>query len=162
MMLLTKILTYSTKPVFFTKAIEDLLSPLNLIGIPVPIFAMVMSITYRFIPTLLDESNRIMKAQTSRGVDFKSGNLNEKAKALSSLIIPLFVSAFNKAWELSESMEARMYDPKERRTRYRQLRFATRDWLSLLFLLAVTTVTLLVQWRFIGIPYWYAVTYQRY
>jgi energy-coupling factor transport system permease protein len=88
--------------------------------VPVHIIALIISIALRFIPTLLEESQRIMKAQASRGVDFKNGNYKSKAKSLITLIIPLFVSAFAKAEDLGNAMETRGYDPYEKRTKYRE------------------------------------------
>lgn len=119
MIIVTTLLTATTKPVALTKAIEDLLLPLKLLFIPVHIIAMIISIALRFIPTLLEEAQRIMKAQASRGVDFKNGNIKSKAKSMVTLIIPLFVSAFSKAEDLGNAMETRGYNPYEKRTRYR-------------------------------------------
>ena len=98
---------------------------------------MTLSIALRFIPTLLDETDRIMKAQSSRGVDFNRGGLFKKFKAVISLIIPLFVSAIQRSEELSDAMEARGYDPRAKRTKYRILRFGWRDIIGLLFGLAI-------------------------
>lgn len=136
LILTTTILTYTTKPVLLTVAIEDILYPLKLIKFPVQIISMIISITLRFIPTLLDETNRIMKAQASRGVDFKNGNVKTKVKSTITLIIPLFVSAFAKADDLANAMESRGYDPYQKRTRYRKLSFSWNDALIVFFYLA--------------------------
>ncbi|AKX34583.1 cobalt ABC transporter permease [Spiroplasma litorale] len=127
MITLTTILTGTTQPLELTLAIEDLLWPLKLIKIPVYIFSTIISIALRMIPTLIDEAGRIMKAQSSRGIDFKNGKLKDKAKAMTSLIIPLLVSAFQKAEDLAYAMDSRGYDPHAKRTRYRQVKFRFLD-----------------------------------
>lgn len=127
MISLTMVLTSSTKPMDLTYAFEWYMYPLKLIRFPVHEIAMTLSIALRFIPTLLDETDRIMKAQASRGVDFNRGNLFKRFRAVISLIIPLFVSAIQRSEELSDAMEARGYDPKGKRTRYRKLSFTYRD-----------------------------------
>jgi energy-coupling factor transport system permease protein len=131
MIALTLILTASTRPLDLTYAIEWYLTPLNVIRFPSHEVAMTMSIALRFIPTLLDETNRIMKAQASRGVDFIHGKLKEKMRAIVSLIVPLFISAFQRSEELANAMEARGYDPTAKRTRYRLLKWQHRDTFSL-------------------------------
>jgi energy-coupling factor transport system permease protein len=103
---------------------------------------MTISLALRFIPTLLDETDRIMKAQASRGVDFQEGKLSEKIRAIVSLIVPLFISAFQRSDELANAMEARGYDPSKKRTRYRLLKWKMRDTLSLVFILVLFGVTL--------------------
>lgn len=160
--LITTILTYSTKPILLTKAIEDLLFPLRILKIPVSIFAMIISITFRFIPTLLDEAERIMKAQSSRGVDFKNGRFSEKIKSLISLVIPLFVVAISKAWELSESMETRSYDPYGRRTRYRKLKLRLTDIIFLFGTILILILVVLISKQIIPLPYWIAISYIKY
>ncbi len=127
MIALTMILTATTKPMDLTYAFEWYMYPLKVIRFPVSEIAMTLSIALRFIPTLLDETDRIMKAQASRGVDFNHGRLGKRIKAVISLIIPLFVSAIERSEELSNAMEARGYDPKAKRTKYRLLRFSWRD-----------------------------------
>ena len=127
MISLTMVLTASTKPMDLTYAFEWYMFPLKVIRFPVHEIAMTLSIALRFIPTLLDETDRIMKAQASRGVDFNRGNLFKRFRAVISLIIPLFVSAIQRCEELSDAMEARGYDPKGKRTRYRKLSFTYRD-----------------------------------
>ena len=124
MIMLTMLLTATTKPLDLTYGLEWYMAPLKLIRFPVHEIAMTISIALRFIPTLLDETDRIMKAQSSRGVDFKHGKISSRLKAIVSLIIPLFISSFQRSEELADSMEARGYDPKAKRTRYRVLRFS--------------------------------------
>ena len=137
MITLTMVLTSTTKPMDLTYAFEWYMTPLKLIKFPVHEIAMTLSIALRFIPTLLDETNRIMKAQASRGVDFNRGGLFKRFKAVISLIIPLFVSAIQRSEELSDAMEARGYDPRAKRTRYRRLMFGWRDIIALLLGLAI-------------------------
>ena len=133
MVSLTMVLTATTKPMDLTYAFEWYMTPLKLIRFPVHEIAMTLSIALRFIPTLLDETDRIMKAQSSRGVDFNRGGLGKRFKAIISLIIPLFVSAIQRSEELSDAMEARGYDPRAKRTRYRKLRFTWRDIIAFIF-----------------------------
>ena len=130
MIALTLILTSSTRPLDLTDAIEWYLTPLKVIKFPTHEVAMTMSIALRFIPTLLEETYRIMKAQASRGVDFMQGKIKEKIRAIVSLIVPLFISAFQRSEELANAMEARGYDPSAKRTRYRQLRFHLHDMIA--------------------------------
>ncbi|UUM20398.1 energy-coupling factor transporter transmembrane protein EcfT [Mycoplasma sp. 2045] len=137
MILITTLLTNTTRPILLTKAIEDLLYPLKFIFVPTHVIAMIVSIALRFIPTLIDESNRIIKAQSSRGVDFKHGNIKEKIDAFTTLIIPLFVSSFSKAEDLANSMETRGYDPYAKRTKYRKIKQSWIDLISLLVILAI-------------------------
>lgn len=132
MVSLTTILTVTTKPMDLTVAIEDLLKPLKVIKVPAHEIAMIISIALRFIPTLLDEANRIMKAQASRGVDFEEGSLKDKISSILALIIPLFASSFQRAEELADAMEARGYSPGEERTRYRIFKITTQDIILLI------------------------------
>lgn len=132
MISITTILTVSTKPMDLTMAIEDLLGPLKVIKVPAHEIAMIISIALRFIPTLIDEANRIMKAQASRGVDFDEGSLKEKISSILALIIPLFASSFQRAEELADAMEARGYVPGEERTRYRVFKINSQDIMLLL------------------------------
>ena len=128
----TTTVTATTKPLDLTLGIEHLLTPFKKIGFPAHEVAMMISIALRFIPTLLEETQRIMKAQASRGVDLDEGTLMEKIKAMISLIIPLFVSAFQRAIDLADAMEARGYIPDRKRTRYHQLKMGLHDFLMLL------------------------------
>ncbi|MDD8049257.1 MAG: energy-coupling factor transporter transmembrane protein EcfT [Thomasclavelia sp.] len=128
---LTTIITSSTKPLEMTLAIESLLNPLKRFKFPVHELAMMISIALRFIPDLLDETKRIMKAQASRGVDFSEGSIMEKIKSIISLIIPLFISAFERAEELANAMESRNYNPSATRTRYQTLSWNNTDTMCL-------------------------------
>lgn len=138
MITVTTILTATTKPLDLTLGIEDLLGPLKRFKVPAHEIAMMISIALRFIPTLIDETYRIMKAQESRGVDLKEGKLKEKIMGVLSLIIPLFVSSFQHAEDLADAMEARGYYPGKVRTRYKQLKIRTAD----LMFLASTVIVL--------------------
>lgn len=131
MIMITTILTATTKPLELTLGIEDLLKPFQVIHVPAHEIAMMISIALRFIPTLIEETQRIMKAQASRGVDMEEGSLMEKVKAILSLIVPLFVSAFQRAEDLAYAMEARGYIPNRMRTRYKQLKMESRDYILL-------------------------------
>lgn len=143
MIMLTTVLTATTKPLDLTLGIEDLLNPLRVIKVPSDEIAMMISISLRFIPTLIEETQRIMKAQASRGVDMDEGKLKEKIMAILSLIVPLFVSAFQHADDLANAMEARGYIPDKERTRYKQLKMHGRDYL-LLGISVVILITLIV------------------
>ena len=136
------LLTYTTSPISLTDGIESLLSPLKMIGIPVHTFAMMMSIALRFIPTLVEETEKIMNAQKSRGADFTSGSLVKRAKALVPLLVPLFVSAFNRAEELATAMECRCYRGDVNRTKLVKLEYKLWDYIWLLF--AVLFVAILI------------------
>ena len=127
----TFLLTYTTSPILLTDGIESLLGPLKKLRVPVHELAMMMSIALRFIPTLIEETDKIMSAQKARGADFDSGNLIDKAKALIPLLVPLFVSAFRRADELATAMECRCYHGGEGRTRLRQLAYSGKDWFTL-------------------------------
>lgn len=131
MVIITTILTATTKPLDLTLGIEKLLKPFEVIGVPAHIIAMMISIALRFIPTLIEETQRIMNAQASRGVDLENGTLKEKIMAVLALIVPLFVSAFDRADQLANAMEARGYDPQRERTRYRVLQMTGIDYAGL-------------------------------
>lgn len=137
MLCVTMILTATTKPMDLTRGLEWLLSPLKLIKLPVHIFAMIVSIALRFIPTILEETSRIMKAQESRGVDFVHGSLKVKFRAIISLIVPLLISSIDRSEELANAMEARGYDPNAKRTSYQKLKFHLSDLWSFLIVLAI-------------------------
>ena len=132
MISLTMVLTSTTKPMDMTYAFEWYMLPLKPIHFPTHEIAMTLSIALRFIPTLLDETERIMKAQASRGVDFNHGGLFKRFGAVIALIIPLFVSALERSEELANAMIVRGYDPRAKRTRYRLLRFSWRDLIAFL------------------------------
>ena len=131
MIIVTTILTATTKPLDMTLGIEDLLKPLKRFGVPAHEIAMMISIALRFIPTLIDETTRIMKAQSSRGVDFQESSIKERVMGILSLIVPLFVSAFQRAEDLADAMEARGYSPGRPRTRYKQLKIMPHDYVFL-------------------------------
>ena len=128
----TFMLTYTTSPIALTDGLETLLSPLKKIKLPVHELAMMMCIALRFIPTLLEETDKIMCAQKARGADFESGNLLSRAKAMVPILVPLFISAFRRADELATAMECRCYHGGEGRTRMHQLRYARADALAYL------------------------------
>ena len=127
----TFLLTYTTSPLQLTDGLEKLLSPLKAIRFPVHELAMMMSIALRFIPTLIEETDKIMSAQRARGASFDTGKLIERARALVPLLVPLFVSAFRRADELATAMECRCYHAGEGRTRMKELRYAPRDGVAL-------------------------------
>ena len=112
------VLTLTTTPVSLTDGLESLLYPLNFIKFPVHVFALIMSIALRFIPTLIDETNRIINAQKARGADFESGNIFKRVKAVVPILIPLLISAFRRAEELGDAMDARCYSSAKKRTKY--------------------------------------------
>lgn len=130
------ILTYTTSPIALTDAIERLLSPLRVIKIPVHEFAMMMTIALRFIPTLIEETDKIMSAQKARGADFSTGKLTDRAKALIPVLIPLFISAFRRADELAVAMECRCYRGGKGRTRMTKLHLRYYDFLTALVIAA--------------------------
>ena len=137
-------LTYTTTPISLTDGIESLLSPLKKLNVPVHTFAMMMSIALRFIPTLIEETEKIMNAQKSRGADFSNGSLVKRAKALIPILIPLFVSAFKRAEELATAMECRCYRGDNNRTKLVKLEFKTIDfaWLSIAVVITVAIILL--------------------
>ncbi len=145
----TFLLTYTTSPIMLTDGLEKLLGPLKRLRVPVHELSMMMSIALRFIPTLIEETDKIMSAQKARGADFDTGNLFQKAKALVPLLVPLFISAFRRADELATAMECRCYHGGEGRTRLRQLRFLGTDIAALLC--GVLLVILVLVFRALGI-----------
>ena len=126
----TFLLTYTTSPIALTDGLESLLSPLKAIHFPVHELALMMSIALRFIPTLIEETGKIISAQKARGADFETGNLFPRAKALVPILVPLFISAFRRADELATAMECRCYRGGSGRTKLNQLRFQLRDILT--------------------------------
>lgn len=142
---MTSILTLTTSPISITDGIETLLNPLKKVKLPVHELALMMSISLRFIPTLMDETDKIMKAQMARGSDLSAGPLKDRVKAIVPLLVPLFVSAFKRAEDLATAMEVRGYRGGEGRTRYRQLKWDLGDTFALLSL--VVMVVLLVYFR---------------
>lgn len=123
----TSMLTYTTSPIVLTDGIESFLKPLKKIGVPAHEISMMMTIALRFIPTLFEETDKIMKAQQARGADFESGNILKRAKSLIPLLVPLFVSAFRRADDLAVAMECRCYHGGNNRTRLRVLKYSKRD-----------------------------------
>ncbi|MGM9944283.1 MAG: energy-coupling factor transporter transmembrane component T family protein [Lysinibacillus sp.] len=142
---MTSILTLTTSPISITDGIETLLNPLKKVKLPVHELALMMSISLRFIPTLMDETDKIMKAQMARGSDLSAGPLKDRVKAIVPLLVPLFVSAFKRAEDLATAMEVRGYRGGEGRTRYRQLKWDVGDTFALLSL--VVMVVLLIYFR---------------
>src|SRR6056297_227402 len=139
----TSMLTLTTSPILLTDGIESLLNPYKKIGLPAHELAMMMTIALRFIPTLMEETEKIMKAQKARGADFESGNIFKRAKSLVPLLVPLFVSAFRRADELAMAMEARCYRGGENRTRMKQLKVERRDYVSLAITLILLTAIII-------------------
>ena len=150
----TVLLTYTTSPISLTDGIESLLSPLKKIGVPVHTFAMMMSIALRFIPILVEETEKIMNAQKSRGADFTTGSLVKRAKALIPILIPLLVSAFNRADELATAMECRCYRGDKNRTKLVKLQYKAYDFLWMLMFAAILAIIILAR----TIPYNYELT----
>jgi energy-coupling factor transport system permease protein len=143
----TSLLTLTTSPIILTDGIESLLKPFKRFGLPAHELAMMMTIALRFIPTLMEETEKIMKAQKSRGADFESGNIMSRAKNLVPLLVPLFISAFRRADELAMAMEARCYRGGENRTRMRQLKISKGDYAaSFIFIVYFATVIALKIW----------------
>lgn len=140
LVVMTSFLTLTTSPIAITDAIEILLNPLKKIKVPVHELALMMSISLRFIPTLMDETDKIMKAQMARGSDLSTGPIKDRIKAVVPLLVPLFVSAFKRAEDLATAMEVRGYKGGEGRTRYRQLAWHVRDTIALVALLALAGV----------------------
>ncbi|OHW62453.1 energy-coupling factor transporter transmembrane protein EcfT [Andreesenia angusta] len=142
----TTLLTLTTSPIALTDGIEKLLNPFKRIGVPAHELAMMMTIALRFIPTLLEEADKIMKAQMARGADFESGNVVRRAKNLIPLLVPLFISAFRRADELSMAMESRCYRGGENRTRMRELVLVKTDYIAFAF--AVVYFILIIAMRY--------------
>ena len=130
------LISYTTSPIALTDGLERLLAPLKVLKLPVHEFAMMMTIALRFIPTLIEETDKIMNAQKARGADFTEGNLLQRAKALIPILIPLFVSAFMRAGELATAMECRCYHGGEGRTRMTVLKTKPVDWILLVIFVA--------------------------
>lgn len=131
----SSLLTLTTKPMSLTDGIESLLSPFRRLGVPAHELAMMMTIALRFIPTLLEETDKIMKAQQARGADFESGNIIKRAKSLIPILVPLFISAFRIAQELAMAMEARCYRGGKHRTRMNAMRLEKRDFAAAVFMI---------------------------
>lgn len=144
------LLTLTTTPVELTDGLESLLKPLALIKLPIHELAIIMSIALRLIPTLIEETDKIINAQKARGADFESGNLFKRAKALIPVLIPLFVSSFRRADELADAMDSRCYRGAKGRTRMKVLRFRLSDLVAFLFMAAVFFVILLLRYDWFG------------
>ena len=138
----SSLLTLTTTPIRLTDGIERLLSPFERFGLPAHDIAMMMSIALRFIPTLLDETDKIMKAQQARGADFESGNIVRRAKSLVPILIPLFVSAFRIAQDLAMAMESRCYRGGKGRTRLHEMHFHKADMISMILLFIFLAVVI--------------------
>ena len=147
----SSLMTFTTSPNGLTDGLEKLLHPLNRVNVPVHEVAMMMSIALRFIPILLEETDKIMKAQMARGADFESGNIIQRAKAMIPVLVPLFVSAFRRANDLAMAMEARCYHGGEGRTKMKPLKYRARDrWayaVTLLYLVLIFAVGRFVSFR---------------
>lgn len=146
LLLISSLLTLTTSPIVLTDGIEQLMAPLRRFGVPAHELAMMMTIALRFIPTLLEETDRIMKAQTARGARFDSGGLMARAKSLVPLLVPLFISAFRRADELATAMEARCYRGGDQRTRLKVLSFQQRDYGTMLIVLSMIMVLFGLRW----------------
>ena len=141
----TFLLTYTTSPIRLTDALEQLMGGLKRFHVPVHELAMMMSIALRFIPTLIEETDKIMNAQKARGADFESGSLVQKAKALVPILVPLFISAFRRADELATAMECRCYHGGEGRTKLQVLRYEGRDYAALILGAAVCALVIVLR-----------------
>ena len=146
LLLISSILTFTTSPIVLTDGIESLLRPFKCIGVPAHELAMMMTIALRFIPTLIEETDRIIKAQTARGADFDSGSLLQRAKNMLPILIPLFISAFRRADELAITMEARCYRGGEGRTRMHELVYKTGDFIALAIIVLLIAVLAVMRW----------------
>lgn len=151
MIISSSLLTYTTSPIALTDAIEQLFSPLKKLKMPVHELAMMMTIALRFIPTLIEETDKIISAQKSRGADFESGNIFNRAKAMLPILIPLFVSAFRRAEELAVAMECRCYRGGEGRTRLKVMKATYRDAIAAIVTLIFAVSIVFVNYYFTGI-----------
>ena len=149
----SSIMTFTTSPNGLTDGMEKLLHPLNRLNVPVHEVAMMMSIALRFIPILLEETDKIMKAQQARGADFESGNIIQRAKAMVPILVPLFVSAFRRANDLAMAMESRCYHGGEGRTKMKPLRYKSRDRIAYMLTL-IYLVVIFVVGRFVPFKLW--------
>ena len=139
------LLTLTTKPVELNQGLEKLLSPLKKIKLNPAVFCMMVSIALRFIPTLINETTKILKAQASRGVDFKEGSISQKIKQVIALIVPMFAIAYRRAIDLADAMEARGYDPDKERTSMEVLRFKAVDYVSLILMNVLLIAIVLIK-----------------
>ena len=141
----TFLMTYTTSPISLTDGLEQLMGGLKRFHVPVHELSMMMSIALRFIPTLIEETDKIMSAQKARGADFESGNLIDKAKAMIPILVPLFISAFRRADELATAMECRCYHGGEGRTKLHILKYEMRDWVALILGAAVLAAVIVLR-----------------
>ena len=146
LLMISSILTFTTSPIVLTDGIEALLRPFRVIGVPAHELAMMMTIALRFIPTLMEETDRIIKAQTARGADFSGGNLLARAKNMLPILVPLFISAFRRADDLAIAMEARCYRGGEGRTRMHQLAYRSGDGLAFVFAFVMIGLLAFLRW----------------
>ncbi|WP_277301659.1 energy-coupling factor transporter transmembrane component T family protein [Veillonella montpellierensis] len=146
LILFSSLLTYTTSPIRLTDGIEHLLTPFKRIGVPAHELAMMMTIALRFIPTLLDETDRIMKAQSARGADFVTGSIVQRAKNMVPLLVPLFISAFRRADELATAMEARCYRGGVNRTRMKELSITSYDYIGVGVVVVITIILAVLWW----------------
>lgn len=142
----SSLLTYTTSPIVLTDGIEHSLNPFRRVGVPAHELAMMMTIALRFIPTLLEETDRIMKAQTARGANFTSGSIMQRGRNMIPLLVPLFVSAFRRADDLATAMEARCYRGGEGRTRMHELAYTFRDTIAMIVVIGLTAVLVAMRW----------------
>lgn len=140
----SSVLTYTTSPITLTDAIERLLSPLKKLKVPIHELAMMMSIALRFIPTLIEETDKIISAQKARGAEIDSGSFMTRAKNLISILVPLFISAFRRADELATAMECRCYNGGKGRTRLRRLQSAPRDYIAIFVTVLFLTIVIII------------------
>jgi energy-coupling factor transport system permease protein len=148
LLVISSLLTYTTSPTDLTDAIEKLLSPLKVFKIDIHTFAMMMTIALRFIPTLIDEIDRIMSAQKARGANFESGNLLKRIKALFPIFIPLIISSFKRAFELADAMSCRCYVGGKGRTRMRKMQFTFRDAVAIIFTIIICGAIIFMNFQF--------------
>lgn len=149
----SSLMTFTTTPNELTDGIEALLHPLNKVHVPVHEVAMMMSIALRFIPILLEETDKIMKAQQARGADFESGNIIQRAKSMIPILVPLFVSAFRRAYDLAMAMEARCYRGGEGRTKMKPLKYQARDKAAYITMIIYTAAVVIIG-RFVPLRIW--------
>jgi len=146
LLMISSILTFTTSPIVLTDGIESLLRPFRVIGVPAHELAMMMTIALRFIPTLMEETDRIIKAQTARGADFSGGNLLARAKNMLPILVPLFISAFRRADDLAVAMEARCYRGGDGRTRMHQLAYRSGDFIAFVFAFVMIGLLAFIRW----------------
>lgn len=142
LIIFASLLTFTTSPIILTDGIESILTPLERFGVPAHELAMMMTIALRFIPTLLEETDRIMKAQAARGADFINGNLYQRAKSMIPIMVPLFISSFRRADDLATAMEARCYRGGEGRTKMTQLSYSLVDYVAIVLIIVALSIVL--------------------